>query len=100
METIRNDESKEKSGHLWFDRAADRERVQLELAVAAGQRRHHARGGQLLDPADVSRQDEVPGGPHHMGAQDGARVEQLVHAGIRGPAHAHAQGPLAGGVVL
>ena len=51
-------------------------------------------------PADVGRQHEVPGRPQHVGAQDRAGVEGVLHVLVGRAGHTRAQGPLGRPVVL
>jgi hypothetical protein len=74
--------------------------IELQLAVPAGQPRQHARRGQLLQPADVLGQDEVPGRAHDVRAQEGAGVESRVKDGLGRAGDSLPDSPLGGSVVL
>ena len=71
----------------------DDRRVELEVPQPAGDAGADPRGRQRQQPADVAGEDEVPGRAQHVGAQDGAVVEQPVHRGGGGVAGALARPP-------
>ena len=74
--------------------------VQFELAIPVRVHRVDTRGGQRQHPPYVLRRDEVPGGAHHVSAQDGAVVEFPLDGGIGRAFRPQAQRPFRARKVL
>ena len=61
----------------------------------------HARRRELQHPADVCRRHEVPGGTHHVRAEDLPFVERTLNLVVRGTlGHPQAQSPPRGRILL
>jgi hypothetical protein len=52
--------------------STDGPRIDAEIPSVVRHRLLYARGSEREHPADIGGSDEMPGGTHHMRAQDGA----------------------------
>ncbi len=80
--------------------AAQRRLVQFQPAIHPAVSLVDARPGQLQQPADVGRGDEVPRRPQDVGAQDVAGGEGALHGGVIQSARPQPQCRLGPGVLL
>jgi hypothetical protein len=74
--------------------------VNTELSVAAGQAPADPWSGQIEQPANVIRQDEVPGRTHDMGAKYSALVNEAVDRSIGDASRALPECPFSTGIIL
>ena len=74
--------------------------VQFDLAAHVGAGGQDARSGEGLQPADVRRGDEVPGGTQHVGAQDDPIREGLLDRRVGRARQAQAERPFRAQIVL
>jgi hypothetical protein len=74
--------------------------VDFQLAIAGDKAGADPRPGQGEQPADVLRQDEVPGRSHQVRAEDGPLVEEAIELRIGCAAAPLPKCPLGSGVIL
>ena len=74
--------------------------VEAGFPIVERVQRLDPRPGQLLDPANVCRRDEVPGRPHHMRPENRALAERALDRAIVGVARTQPDSPFRAGVVL
>ena len=81
-------------------RLPERPGIELELPIPGGHGRVDSRGREREQPPDVLPGDEMPGGAHDVGAEDGTVGEFLLDGGIGRAAHSEAESPFRARVVL